>query len=733
MKAELSLAVALLAYAAHAWWTWRARLLARAKARRLSEESFKPIPVEVEKLGGRRNRTEQRRREEGTREAEQRAAEAEMDEATARQLALDKELYHKLQNLEDHPDALALAQTRLVELLDHTLHAARASPASGILSISDYSPTALKAYFDAAHATNTEKYEAYLARRRAGGARELFTSRAHAAHWLAQAAPVKYVDGGWLGTVLTPSCAHRQAARLAWQVISEESGDGDLDKNHVYVYHRLIESLAASGELGSAPRGDDAALVDAPAAARCYTAAVAQQCVGLLAADYLPEALGFNMAYETLPYHLLVTVRELKELGIDNYYFALHVTIDNPDSGHAALSRVAVERYLLDVQETQGEAAAVRAWRKVQAGVVLADGLPTTPCAPVDPTTPSSDTETAVADLMARKSAAAAKMHCPSRATIGGLTIEQWLDPAAMTAQRALDFTRALAQARPWVYAGQASRSRLVRELEWGGRMFGAFSRDETRLVKEWVESLGQRNRIVAAPGEYAAFVGEDSDAKRQVPPGRFAALAADLLRPAAPAAPADLTLDTAAPPSSPRSRAAVYTTLLSLLDHFPLAPAKFATPLGARVLRVLRAQLGFPALHETADICAGMDGAIDAGEGLWELGTALFARQGVEVASYADLARDVEAEDAATATTCAQLLELRQRPYANQALLLGLSCGFTRLLQNAPWRAAERAKVEQMRADALVALGEVAVAADSAWRAEYERGAAIAQRVVAW
>lgn len=40
------------------------------------------------------------------------------------------------------------------------------------------------------------------------------------------------------------------------------------------------------------------------------------------------------VAYEQLPLHLLITSYELNELGIDPYYFTLHVTVDNADSGH---------------------------------------------------------------------------------------------------------------------------------------------------------------------------------------------------------------------------------------------------------------------------------------------------------------------------------------------------------------------------------------------------------------
>ena len=57
--------------------------------------------------------------------------------------------------------------------------------------------------------------------------------------------------------------------------------------------------------------------------------------LALAATEYLPEVIGYNLGYEQLPLHLLISSYELSELGIDPYYFTLHVTIDNASTGHA--------------------------------------------------------------------------------------------------------------------------------------------------------------------------------------------------------------------------------------------------------------------------------------------------------------------------------------------------------------------------------------------------------------
>ena len=60
-----------------------------------------------------------------------------------------------------------------------------------------------------------------------------------------QIAPVKYVDGAWLGYInkITLPFALRPVVKNSWQVLSEELGDGDLDKNHAQVYRELMKSV----------------------------------------------------------------------------------------------------------------------------------------------------------------------------------------------------------------------------------------------------------------------------------------------------------------------------------------------------------------------------------------------------------------------------------------------------------------------------------------------------------
>ena len=77
--------------------------------------------------------------------------------------------------------------------------------------------------------------------------------------------------------------------------------------------------------------------------------------------------IGFNLGYEQLPLHLLITAYELNELGLDPYYFTLHVTVDNADTGHARRAVAGV----LDAMPRFGDAGEF--WRRVRDGFRLND------------------------------------------------------------------------------------------------------------------------------------------------------------------------------------------------------------------------------------------------------------------------------------------------------------------------------------------------------------------------
>lgn len=333
----------------------------------------------------------------------------------AEEMQLHKDMYYKLQNLEQHPDILPEARKVLISLFSEALVTAYKDPSNGILAIETFEPQRLARFLQTEDNSITLRWEQYIARRRAGLPREMFRGLEHAKWWLKQSAPVKYVDGAWLGhtqRVTTPFCLGH-ITKNAWQVMSEELGDGDLAKNHAQIWRNLVKD--AGSALSDGDSTDFASSQDL-SVPHVWKAALAQLLISLFPHDFLPEILGFSMQYEMLTWDTMRAVKELKELKLNNYYFLLHVSIDNADSGHTAMAMQAVIDYIQHVQKSEGDTAAQRAWRRVQAGFLLSKGLPTSP----ERQHRQAEHEEEVTKVFKAKAHVAHELHCGSKMKIGG-------------------------------------------------------------------------------------------------------------------------------------------------------------------------------------------------------------------------------------------------------------------------------------------------------------------------
>ena len=92
----------------------------------------------------------------------------------------------------DAPDDTAV-RNRAADYLNAQLDAA-----SALSCDLPQDPAGLGDWLDAHTAKVGGQYQAYLDKRRAGGPRRYFTSKAHALHFLRGVAPTKLVDGAWL-------------------------------------------------------------------------------------------------------------------------------------------------------------------------------------------------------------------------------------------------------------------------------------------------------------------------------------------------------------------------------------------------------------------------------------------------------------------------------------------------------------------------------------------------------
>lgn len=300
------------------------------------------------------------------------------------------------------------------------------------------------------------QYQTYLQSRKDGAPRRYFSNRAHALYFIRQVSPTKLVDGSWLYGV----CAHAANPRLSNLVTTylEELGNGEPDKNHVTLYRGLLSRYGLDPVDG---------LQD-----ELYEQGLIQLALGWNAQDFLPEVIGFNLAYEQLPLHLLITSYELNELGIDPYYFTLHVTVDNADTGHARRACQAA----LDAAPRIDDGGEY--WRRVRAGAQLGNlGVSTMDVIH------AFDIDAEVVRIMAHKSPAGNGAHSDF-CKVEGRSVNEWLsNPDGMSA-----FLMALERSG-WIRKNRpADESRFWKLLQ-GERaeMFGVFSAYELQVIHDWI------------------------------------------------------------------------------------------------------------------------------------------------------------------------------------------------------------------------------------------------------
>ena len=338
------------------------------------------------------------------------------------------------------------------------------------------SPQDLTAWMHNSAQRVSAKYRVYLEERKAGRPRRYFQNRAHALYFLRAVAPTKLVDGAWLYGVL----AHWQNPRFSSLIATylEELGEGRADKNHVVLFRKL---LACHGLHPVQNLPDN-----------FYTQGALQLALGWNAADFLPEVIGFNLGYEQLPLHLLITAYELNELGIDPYYFTLHITVDNADTGHAQRAVQAV----LDTLPRLGDSADF--WRRARNGSKLSNaGMGATQLIA------GFDIEQEVHAIFSRKSVTGHGAHS-DYCRVAGRSVNDWLaQPDNMPG-----FLAALQQAG-WIKRGaQVEESRYWKLLQ-GERaeMFGVFSPYELQLIHDWIR--GDASADGQAYDEPAAAAGQ--------------------------------------------------------------------------------------------------------------------------------------------------------------------------------------------------------------------------------
>ena len=372
-------------------------------------------------------------------------------DAPAKTVAQDsapaRDLYFDLYN---NPDtALAASQV----FLEHQIAAVQAIPSDLPASLDD-----LTAWMVERTEAVGAQYRDYLAGRKNGGPRRYFTNRAHALYFIKAVAPTKLVDGSWLFGLLR----HWENPDFhpLIKTYLEELGDGAPDKNHVTIFRKLVAVHGCDGWQDL----DDSHFVQG----------AIQLALAHNADDYLPEVIGFNLGYEQLPLHLLITSYELNELGIDPYYFTLHVTVDNAANGHAAKAVDALK----NLMPRFGDAGDF--YRRVIDGYRLNELGAST-----NSTIASFDLDAELTGIMAAKSVTGKNMHS-DYCRVAGKSINDWL----ATPDNVPAFMVALEKAG-WITRGADPEQSRFWGLIQGDKaeMFGVFSPYEQQVLRDWIAS----------------------------------------------------------------------------------------------------------------------------------------------------------------------------------------------------------------------------------------------------
>lgn len=317
-------------------------------------------------------------------------------------------------------------------------------------------------------------YAAYLRGRRGGEPRRYFPSKAHALGFLQAVAPTKLVDGAWLFGTLERW--DDPAFRPLITTYLEELGSGLPNKNHVALYQRLLTGMGCDNWRTLPERN--------------FVQGAIQLALAWNAEHFLPELIGFNLGYEQLPLHLLITSYELNELGIDPYYFVLHVTVDNASTGHALKAIEALHALMPCV----GDRAEF--YRRVCNGFRMNDlGAGT------NELIASFDLERELTRILVLKSEVGKQMHS-DYCRVAGRTVNQWLSVPAQVPAFLAELVKA-----GWIERGApAEQSRFWRLIHGDqAEMFGVFSGYEQEILRCWIEQPGQRHGAVRPLSHRAA------------------------------------------------------------------------------------------------------------------------------------------------------------------------------------------------------------------------------------
>ncbi|CAG8957264.1 hypothetical protein HYFRA_00010686 [Hymenoscyphus fraxineus] len=373
--------------------------------------------------------------------------------------------------------------------------------------------------------------------------------------------------------------------------------------------------------------------------------------------------------------------KELREVGIDPYYFILHISIDNADSGHTAIAIDVACEYMNCILKVEGEEAAQKAWKRIQAGYMLSMGLPGTVVCPSRRSMDESRVilspiEMEVIRIFKAKAQVVHGIHCSSKIKIGSRTITEWLEPTALESKRwQLELLNSLSCAKYWIRRGDSSKSRFIHELQWNGRMFGSFTQDEYDILRKWIDGLSEISQTPNVPYQIRDSSNlNDETILSGYPDFRFS-------HSPSPHPAETLFSFHDIPPLNISGRPTfdrflpLWLSHPCLLQEFVSIPWRTKNNFACTIVKILRAQLGFDIEQECV---AGMSEVRRPNSlGLTGVGKNMMAQQGLSLNALPSLKHVLQICPSEFAV---YMLRVSMKPIECKGMLIGMATAFAKM-----------------------------------------------------
>ena len=271
----------------------------------------------------------------------------------------DREFLHRLVNIENFPNTLAIARVNAEEGL------ARAEilfehGGGGTLTDASwfaYSPSALNERIDRIYWDKLVNPYRPLTE---------VPDRDEVVFGQTTFALGSMIDGAWAHRIGATGRYTRRSDGMLYSIYADEMGRGDVDKNHITLIYRVLASLGIE-----VPHLRDAAFLDQDELPdHLYGFSLFQLSLALFPDSLYDEILGYNLGIEmfglgTMRMH---EMQRLRHHGFDVAYEEAHLSIDNLSAGHARQSADIITAYLHDVEKVSGADAVPSHWRRIWRG-----------------------------------------------------------------------------------------------------------------------------------------------------------------------------------------------------------------------------------------------------------------------------------------------------------------------------------------------------------------------------